>query len=67
MSGLRAVRDVEPLITKGELALLLSCSDDTVDEMRKAGMPCIRWGRRMVRFRASEAIAWFEGHGREAA
>lgn len=67
MTELRSIRSVEPLVTKPEIAALLSVHEDTVDEMRKAGMPCIRWGARLVRFRASECIAWFEDYGREAA
>jgi phage terminase Nu1 subunit (DNA packaging protein) len=52
---------VEPLEDpfREQLAEILGVSDDTVDELRKQGMPCIRWGRRLVRFRASEAVAWF--------
>lgn len=59
MSALRPVTPVEPLVNRVQMAEILGVSDDTVDQLRKEGMPCIRWGRRMVRFRASEALAWF--------
>lgn len=59
VSDLHAIRDVEPLVNRVQMAEILGVSDDTVDELRKQGMPCIRWGRRLVRFRASEAVAWF--------
>jgi predicted DNA-binding transcriptional regulator AlpA len=67
MSGPQPIRSVEPLISRAQLADLLGVSEDTIDAMRKAGMPSIRWGRRLIRFRASEALTWFEGHGGEAA
>jgi phage terminase Nu1 subunit (DNA packaging protein) len=67
VSGLSPVREVEPLVTKTQLVDVLGVSEDTIDEMRKAGMPCIRWGRRLIRFRASDCLAWFEEHGREEA
>lgn len=63
MSDLRPIRSVEPLVTKSELADILAVSEDTVDAMRKKGLPCIRWGQRLVRFRASEAVAWWEENG----
>lgn len=64
MPELRAIRNVEPLVTRAELADLLGVHEDTVDAMRRDGMPCIRWGRRLVRFRASEAVAWLDDPGR---
>lgn len=67
MSHLRSVHSVEPLVTRAELAVILHMSEDTVDEMRKAGMPWIPWGRRLVRFEASACVAWLKNHGREAA
>lgn len=68
MTGnLRPVRSVEPLVTRAELATILHMSEDTVDEMRKAGMPWIPWGRRLVRFEASACVAWLKNHAREAA
>lgn len=54
---------LEPLVTRAQLADLLAVSEDTVDEMRKKGMPSIKWGQRLVRFRASEAMAWWEQNG----
>lgn len=68
MSALFPVPDgVEPLVTKQQLVEILGVSEDTIDAMRKAGMPSIRWGRRLIRFRASEALSWFEEHGEAAA
>jgi excisionase family DNA binding protein len=56
------VPEVEPLVTRAQLAEILGVSEDTIDELRKQGMPSIRWGRRLVRFRASLAVAWFHQH-----
>ena len=66
---LRPIRAEEALITRVELAALLHVSEDTIDRMREKGMPSIRWGRRLVRFRPSDCLSWLEGHdhGREAA
>jgi predicted DNA-binding transcriptional regulator AlpA len=66
MTELRRIRSIEPLVTRVELAELLGCSEDTIDEMRRAGMPWIRWGARIVRFQPSEALAWLEAHGKAA-
>lgn len=66
MAELRHIRSVEPLVNKAELAELLGCSEDTVDEMRKQGMPSIPWGRRLVRFEASAALAWLKSRGEAA-
>jgi phage terminase Nu1 subunit (DNA packaging protein) len=65
--NLHPVRSVEPLVKRHELARIMGVSEDTVDEMRKAGMPWIPWGRRLVRFEASACVAWLKNHGREAA
>jgi hypothetical protein len=67
MTELRRIRSIEPLVTRVELAELLGCSEDTIDEMRRAGMPWIRWGSRLVRFEATAAVAWLKAHGSEAA
>lgn len=67
MAELRHIRSVEPLVTKAELAELLGVSEDTVDAFRKAGMPCIPWGKRLLRFEASVAVAWLKAQGSEAA
>lgn len=48
----------EPYLTRQQLADLMGVSVDTIDRLRKQGMPSVRWGRRTVRFRASTAIAW---------
>lgn len=57
----------DELVTRDELAHILRVSVPTVDRMRRDGMPCHRWGRRLVRFRVHEAIAWCEAHDRKAA
>jgi phage terminase Nu1 subunit (DNA packaging protein) len=66
VAELRSIRSIEPLVTREELAELLNVSTDSVDEMRRAGMPWIRWGARIVRFQPSEALAWLEAHGKAA-
>lgn len=48
----------ERYISRRELADLMGVSVDTIDRMRKAGMPSVTWGRRTRRFKASTAIAW---------
>jgi phage terminase Nu1 subunit (DNA packaging protein) len=67
VAELRSIRSIEPLVTREELAELLNVSTDSVDEMRRAGMPWIRWGSRLVRFEATAAVAWLKAHGSEAA
>lgn len=64
---LRAVHIEERLLTRAELAELLACSSDTIDRMRKDGMPWIPWGRRLVRFRASDVMVWREQQRKEVA
>lgn len=51
-------------MTRVELAEHFHVHPDTVDKMRREGMPSIRWGARLVRFRVSDCVAWLE---REAA
>jgi phage terminase Nu1 subunit (DNA packaging protein) len=58
MSTMRAVPD--QLVKREELAEIMRVSVPTVDRMRRAGMPCVTWGRRLVRFRVADAIAWTE-------
>ena len=54
----RPVDLTDPLVTRGELAEIMRVSVPTIDRMRREGMPHVTWGRRMVRFRVSEAIRW---------
>lgn len=61
MTHLRAIDAQERLLTREELADRWSVSPDTVDRMRADGLPEIRWGRRMVRFRYSDCVRWLEG------
>lgn len=48
----------EPYITRTRLAERMGVSVQTVDRMRRAGMPSVQWGRRTRRFLASECIRW---------
>lgn len=54
----------EPYITREEAGDLLRVSLPAFDRMRKdgerMGLPCpvVTWGRRMLRYRASEVLAW---------
>ncbi len=56
--GPRAVPD--ELLTREELANAMRSSVSTVDRMKAAGMPYVPWGRRGVRFRLRDALAWAE-------
>jgi excisionase family DNA binding protein len=67
MTHLREIRTIEPLATKLELAALLEVSEDTIEAMVKAGMPTVRWGRRLVRFEPSRCLEWWRQRQREAA
>jgi phage terminase Nu1 subunit (DNA packaging protein) len=53
------------VVTREELAEIMRVSVPTIDRMRRAGMPYLTWGRRLVRFRVRDALAWAEqqGHG----
>jgi excisionase family DNA binding protein len=57
----------EQLVTREELAEILRVSVPTIDRMRRDGIPHHRWGRRLVRFRVAEAMAWAEARDRRAA
>lgn len=67
MTHLRAIDAQEPLLSRERLAERLECSVDSVDRMRAAGMPSIRWGRKFVRFRYSDVIRWLDDETRKAA
>lgn len=60
MAELRPIPD--ELVTRQELAEIMRVSVPTIDRMRAAGMPAVTWGRRLVRFRVREAMAWAEHH-----
>jgi len=64
-SAMRAVPD--QLVKRDELAEIMRVSVPTIDRMRRAGMPYVTWGRRLVRFRVADAIAWAEQQHREGA
>ncbi|WCB92290.1 hypothetical protein DSM104299_00980 [Baekduia alba] len=51
------------LVTRQELAEIMRVSVPTIDRMRRAGMPHVTWGRRLVRFRVKDALAWAERQG----
>ncbi len=65
MTDLRPVPD--ELVTRDELAALMCVSVKTVDRLVKDGMPTVSWGRRLTRFRVSEALAWAANQDRKAA
>lgn len=56
------VRSLRPLpdsfATREEIADLLHVSVDTVDRMRKDGMPSVVFGKRTRRFPVARAVAW---------
>lgn len=56
--GPRPVPD--ELLTREELARAMRSSVSTVDRMKAAGMPFVPWGRRGVRFRLRDALAFAE-------
>jgi hypothetical protein len=61
---LRAVPD--ELLTRQELAAVMRSSVSTVDRMKADGMPFVPWGRRGVRFRLRDALAFAEQYERAA-
>lgn len=65
------VRRLEPLpsryVTRRQLAGTLGVSVDTVDRMRKAGMPSVVFSRGARRFELREALTWAREQGRLAA
>jgi hypothetical protein len=62
-----AVPQVEPYITRRELARLMGVCVGTIDRLTREGMPSTTWGRRTRRYRASTAIAWAQAQQRRAA
>ena len=50
----------ERLVTKAELAAHLQVHEKTIERRMASGMPCLRVGKRAVRFRISECEAWLE-------
>lgn len=69
MSNVKALRvpEVEPYVTKRELAAHMHVSTKTVEAWVKAGMPHEKWGPRLVRFKKTAALQWVREHGRNAA
>jgi hypothetical protein len=59
--------DLPEIVTRDELARILRVSVSTIDRMHRDGMPAVTWGRRLVRFRLSQALAWAEQRDHEAA
>lgn len=57
----------DELVTRHELAQAMRVHVSTVDRLKREGMPCVTWGRRLVRFRLHEAMTWAERHERKAA
>lgn len=53
----------DPLIDAKAAAKLLSISEQTVWAMAKRGdLPCVRFGKKIVRFDRSDLLAWIGGH-----
>lgn len=50
----------DELVSREQMAQILGCSVDLVDDLRAQGMPWFRLGRRLVRFRRGEAQRWVE-------
>jgi phage terminase Nu1 subunit (DNA packaging protein) len=48
----------EPLVTKAQLAEHLQVHPKTIERRVEAGTPCLRVGKRAVRFRIAECEAW---------
>jgi phage terminase Nu1 subunit (DNA packaging protein) len=67
VTHLRSVPSQEPLLSRESLAERLECSVDSIDRMRRDGMPSIVWGRRLRRFRYTDVVAWLDEQTREAA
>jgi excisionase family DNA binding protein len=55
---LSLAEDHEPWVTKTQLAEHLKVHEKTVERLVAKGMPCLRPGRRAIRFRISECEAW---------
>jgi len=53
---------VEPLIQDYEVATELGVSRDLVRDWVREGCPCIRAGRKKLRFRMSDVIAWLDAN-----
>lgn len=62
--GLNPVPD--ELVTYDELAAIMRISRRSLERMKEDGMPHVSWGRRFVRFRVAEALAWAEQQDRVA-
>jgi hypothetical protein len=52
------IREIEPWITRKELAVRMGVSVRTIDRLTSAGMPSVTWGSKTRRYRASQAISW---------
>jgi predicted DNA-binding transcriptional regulator AlpA len=48
----------EPYLTRAELGQHFRIGRTTISELEKQGLPRHRWGRRLIRYRASEVDAW---------
>ena len=52
------VPEPEAYVTRERLAEMMGVHVNTVDKLRKQGMPSETWGLRARRFKPSVAIAW---------
>jgi phage terminase Nu1 subunit (DNA packaging protein) len=60
------VDEPERYVSRAGLAELMGVHVNTIDRMRKAGMPSETWGVRSRRFRPSVAIAWARARDRRS-
>jgi excisionase family DNA binding protein len=58
----RPVATVAPdrYLTRDEVARHLGVSTKTIDRMLRDGLPCHRFGRRLVRLRLGEVETWLQ-------
>lgn len=62
VSGLPAP-EPERYVSANELAPMMGVSLSTVKRLKRAGMPHVTWGRRLVRYRPSVALQWARERG----
>lgn len=54
------IQQLEPFVTRVQLAEHLGVSMKTIERWEKRGLPHHRWGPRIIRYRVSEAKLWLE-------
>jgi phage terminase Nu1 subunit (DNA packaging protein) len=53
----------ERFVDRRAMAELMGVSVNTIDRLRREGMPSVTWGLRTRRFRPSEALEWARQRG----